>query len=231
MAKNLKPYTVPLDVDLAAEILSIPVPRSESMSHGDLPLTIGERVVAAVAAIEEANQYLARSKLAAIVADTVMRKLKKRGTPSIQVEPDGTVILQVSYEEEVVVKVPRVPVKQSKRKSNLPTLDELREQAKDLGVDIDDLGRARRAIYERLQVARAAVLEDDDILQDSEEDPKPPARLVDERRESAALPEGDKPKVTRRRKGEPDKVVDDSPLPPEIGEEVDVDKFLDSLEP
>jgi len=203
MAKNLKPYVVPLDADLAAEILNIPLPYNPAEEPLVAGLTVGDRVRFAVAAVEAANKYLAESKMASIVADTVMRKLKKRGVPSLRVQPDGTVVLHVSYEETAKEKVKPLPVQQSTRKSDLPKLDDLRKQAKEIGVDISALGRARRAIYERIQVARTSL----------EGPTEPPAKVI------------------RRRAGEPDKVVrdDEEPLPPEAGEGVDVDAFLEGM--
>lgn len=166
MAKILKPYEVLLDDELAQEILAIPM----DSPLGDPPRTIGERVAAATAAVEAANEYLQESKLARIVANTVMKDLKKRGYPRVQVRPDGQVVLHVSYDEpEEPVK--EVLVQKAKRTSTLPVMDQLREQAAEMGVDISDLGQARRAIYERLQRERAARENGQSA---------PPARLLDE---------------------------------------------------
>lgn len=173
MAKILKPYVVPLDSGLAKEILNTPLPNEDSREV----TTIGQRVEAATKAVDEANAYLETSPLARLVADTLMRKLKKRGVPSIRVLPDGTVVLHVSYTDTEKPKSQPPTVKRPSHKSSLPKLDALRRMAKDRGIDISDLGRKRRAIYERLQESQ------------------PPTRMVDEESESDLIP----PTPPRRR--------------------------------
>ena len=145
-----QPYEWPLSDDLAAEILNIPVPPSNGVQEAT---TIGARLEHAIQAVEEANEYLSQSSLAKIVARSIMTELKKRGEPSIMVRPDGTVILRISYDTKRSKKP--VAVVQAPRSSSLPYLDDLRKEAVELGVDISDLGRQRRAIHERIKAARA----------------------------------------------------------------------------
>ena len=145
-----QPYEWPLSDDLAAEILNIPVPPSNGVQEAT---TIGARLEHAIQAVEEANEYLSQSSLAKIVARSIMTELKKRGEPSIMVRPDGTVILRISYDTKRSKKP--VAVVQAPRSSSLPYLDDLRKEAEELGVDISDLGRQRRAIHERIKAARA----------------------------------------------------------------------------
>jgi len=168
MAKTLKPYEVPLDPDLAEEILNIPIPPNPDHKPA---ATIGGRVKEAMESVETANKYLETSHLAALVADTVMRQIKKRGVPSIRVKSDGTVVLHVSYKEAPEPRA-KPPVKRQTRSSDLPKLAELRLRAEEAGVDISDLGRQRRAIFDRVLAAEEAIEED--------ENPEPPLRLVDE---------------------------------------------------
>jgi len=158
--KTNKPYTVPLDPQLAHEVLNIPMDIEERPP----PRTIGERVKEAVKAVEQANEFLAQSMMATIVARTLMRQLKKRGEAAIRVQPDGTVVLQVSYEK--VIPAPRPPVKTAARKSRLPFMPELRSRAAAAGVDISDLGVKRKAIFKRIQAAEEA--------QRQAEEPLPP---------------------------------------------------------
>jgi hypothetical protein len=141
-----------------------------------------------------------------------MRQLKKRGTASLRVRPDGTVILHVAYDEAEKPKRDKPAVQRQTRKSTLPTLDELRVRADDLGIDISDLGKKRRAIFERLQGAAEAAAEDEV----PEVEVEPPTRLVDERTEGESLPESEAPRVIRRRK----KATSAS-------EEIDVDDLLE----
>lgn len=150
MAKN-KPYEIPLKPDLASEILAHPAPGPK---RTDYPDTINGRLQAALDAVAEANEFLKTSHLARIVADNLMKQLRKRGHPFIRVRADGTVILHVSYDEDDAPEEPvEPPVQRSSRKSDLPKLDELRAWADRIDVDISDLGRARRTIYERLVAA------------------------------------------------------------------------------
>lgn len=187
MAKILKPYEVTLDPGLAREILNIPI---AGMPEGPTPATIGERVAAATRAVEEANAYLAKSKVAALVAEMLMRQLKKRGAASLRVRTDGVVVLHVAYDEEVKPKADPL-IKRESKTPPLPKLRELREKAKRLGIDISDLGKKRRAIADRLAGAEEAAAADD------EEEPMPPPRLVDEQTESDLEPKR-KPKTIRR---------------------------------
>lgn len=173
MAKILKPYEVLLDDELAKEILAIPM----DAPNGDPPRTIGERVSAAAAAVAAANEHLKDSRLARIVANSVMKELKKRGVPSVQVRPDGRVVLHVSYdEEEEPVEKKEPPVQLAKRRSDLPKLDQLRAEALELGLDVSDLGQQRRAIFDRVQ---------EEKQRQQNGPPVPPARLVDGVSESA----------------------------------------------
>ena len=154
MAKTIKPYEIPITGDLAADILQIPLETNDSMLTP--PKTVGERLQWAMDAVAQANEMLARSTMAKIIARSIMRDLKKRGEPSLFVRHDGTVLLRVLYEdgtdEEAHSKNRRATF--VTRATTIPYLDDLRKEAKDLGVDISDLGRARRAIYKRLQRAR-----------------------------------------------------------------------------
>jgi len=146
-----QPYEWPLTDDLAAEILNIPAPPTNGIHE---VVTIGDRLHLAMAAVEEANAFLATSPLAKIVARSIMSDLKRRGEPSIKVRPDGKVMLHIDYEGHKSKK-PQAIV-QAPRKSDLPYLDDLRAEAEALGIDISDLGRQRRAIHERVQMAKTA---------------------------------------------------------------------------
>lgn len=169
-----KPYEVPLEPELAQEILSMPISATSPFGIPEgPPVTIGERVERATQAVRDANQYLATSKLASLVAHSLMKDLKKRGNPSIVVQPDGSVILRVSYGEDKQ-EAPEAPVKKSKWSSDLPKLDELRAEAERLGVDISSFGRARRTIFEHLKKVRG----------NSEDEDAPPGRMSDEVKET-----------------------------------------------
>lgn len=161
MAKQPKPYECPLSPDLAADILNIPL---DTGGHdGAPPRTIGERVRRSTEAIDEANRHLAESPVARIVAISLMQRLKKRGTPSILVRYDGTVILRIHYGEEgngagKAVRMRRdAPEIQTTHTSDLPYLEDLRAEASDLGLDISHLGRQRRIIHEFIEAHKRNV--------------------------------------------------------------------------
>jgi hypothetical protein len=185
MPKQRKPYEGPLEGDLADDILNLPV------RQGGTAETVRKRVEAALEARRKAdadlaaiNKFLAENRMADIVARTLMKQLKRRGDPSIQVKGDGKVILHVAYDTETR-KAPPPPVKKRTAGSDLPLLDELRDMAAKAGVNIDGLGRQRRAIFERIKAATAP-----------KDTPSP--RLVDEvTTVQEATPK--KPKVIRRR--------------------------------
>lgn len=143
MSKAGKPYERPLSPDLAEEILNIPftVPDEETE-----PRTVGEYLSRSIRAVEKANEMLAQSNVASLIAKTLMRDLKKRGSPSLFVAPDGQVMLRIAYDEETPEKE-TVPIVRPTDASDLPKLDELRTMADDLGIDISHLGRQRRTIY------------------------------------------------------------------------------------
>lgn len=194
MPKRRKPYEGPLEGGLADDILNIP------FDSADGSRTLRERVASVLDAIEKAeaelagiNSYLSESPMAAIVARTLMQQLKRRGDPSIRVKADGSVILYVAYDTDSR-RAPPPPIKKRAGGSDLPRLDELKAQADALGVGYEDLGRQRRALFERIQTARGAK-----ALTSSSYDQRPPERLVDEITTVKTGDDGGR-KVTRRRK-------------------------------
>jgi len=182
MTKLGKPYERPLSPELAEEILNIPFvlgPMPESS-------TIGEHVARAVGAVRQANEMLATSGIAKIIAKSLMRDLKKRGEPTLFVAADGTVMLRIAYETPEKPTRKSVPVVRTQNTSKLPKLAELRAEAERLGLDCEPLGRQRRAIFKLITDHKAKLAAGD-------------------------TPE-DKPKTVRRRR----KVAtDNGTLPPE----------------
>jgi len=154
MSKTGKPYERRLHPDLAAEILNLPF---EDPSQSLPPArTIGEHVRRATAAVEAANTMLASSNVVQIIAKSLMRDLKKRGVASLFVTPDGSVMLRIAYDSAgVPEKDTPVPLVRPGSNPGLPKLAVLRQQAKELGLNISDLGRQRRAIFDLIQETRA----------------------------------------------------------------------------
>lgn len=173
MPKKRKPYRTVLSSELTEEVLSIPIPEDADLDRAERPepRTIGERLERALGELEQTvemvNETLTDNAMVGIVADTLAKSLKKRGRASIVVEPDGKVVLRVDYgkaaEEAPDPVDPSDHVKKRKWHSDLPKMDELREIADELGVDITDLGRKRRAIWERLQEARKKLRHMDEV--------------------------------------------------------------------
>lgn len=167
-----KSYRTVLSSELTEEVLSIPIPEDADLDKVERPepRTIGERLERALGELEQTvemvNEALSESNMVGIVADTLAKSLKKRGHASIVVEPDGKVVLRVDYgkvADEAESVDPSDHVKKRAWHSDLPLMDELREMAEDLGVDIDDLGRKRRAIWERLQEAKSRLRHMDEV--------------------------------------------------------------------
>lgn len=168
MAKS-KPYRSVLSADLADEVLSISLRDGalrDAVDH-PTPRTIGELLDQALeqlnAAVEVANEALESHKMAQLSAAMLAKSLKKRGNASIVVEPSGAVVLLVSYAQPMIQTEPADHVNKGKWSSELPTLDVLREQATELGVDIEDLGRRRKAIVDRLTTARSKLRHMDEV--------------------------------------------------------------------
>lgn len=160
-----KSYEAQIDPSLADEILRIPMDTSD----GPPARTIGERVQRAIAAVDEANRHLAESRAASIIAQFLMQQLRRRGVPSLHVTYSGQVVLRirpVGSSDETTVKPSRrkdAPDVMSKVRQGLPYMPELREWAARLGVDIEDLGQARRAIFDRLTAAEKGLPTDQEL--------------------------------------------------------------------
>lgn len=157
-----KPYQVSLEEDLAAEVLNTPLPEDLPEAQALPPArTIGEKLDQARQAlrdaVELANEVLSDQMMVDILARALAKDHKRRGTPAIVVQDDGSVVLRVSYSGPVQKKEERPsPLKRKKWSSSLPPLSELREQAQVLGVDISDLGRQKLEIIRRLDEATPA---------------------------------------------------------------------------
>jgi hypothetical protein len=192
MSKIGKPYERPLLPELAEEILNIPF---DDPNLGLPPaVTIGEHVRRATAAVEAANKMLATSTSAQIIAKSLMRDLKKRGSPSLYVTPDGTVMLRIAYDGTEEPEADKeVPVVRPTAGTDLPKLDKLRGMAAELGLDISNMGRKRRAIYKLIQDKRAELDAGVDEVQ---------------------VTKAPKPSKTRKRRKGPDNGTDEPPPAP-----------------
>lgn len=145
MTRKLKPIEVPLLAEVAEGILALPVEDPE----GELT-TVGKTVALAARLIASANDAIEGNTLCSIVADTLMKEQKRRGTATIRVRPDCTVVLHISYTDDGDDEGENIPV-------TLPSLGDLRTRASVEGVDISDLGRQKRAILDRLDRSHGGV--------------------------------------------------------------------------
>ena len=137
MTRKLKPIDVPVNGTVAEGVLSIPVVREDGTIT-----TVGETIRQASELMDLANRAIAENPLCEIAAQALMKEQKRRGSPSFVVNPSCEVLLHIAYGEAEVGEEPAAP---------LPSLEELRTRAADMGVDITDLGRQKRAILQRLE--------------------------------------------------------------------------------
>jgi len=143
----LKPVEAELDEQIQEAVLSLPV----KLEDGSLA-TVGGLVQRAADSLRVANEAIRGNALIATTAAFLMKQEKRRGNPAIYVRLDGTVALRISYDEDEE-EDPILPVAKPAQKSKLPSIDELRERAERLNVDIEDLGRAKLKIIKRLDDA------------------------------------------------------------------------------
>ena len=106
------------------------------------------------AAVQAAQEVISKNPLADTVATVSVRELGKRGKPVIVVDPDGTVMLEVHYSAETRKEQPGHP--RRSWHSNLPSLEILRREATDLGLNVEGMGRSKHLLQAAITKARAA---------------------------------------------------------------------------
>jgi hypothetical protein len=156
-------YRQPLEAKWAAALLR------ETSSHatnlGDLPQlpVLGEHFTVQDLmqhartlknlAVADARRVLADHPLADVVAQAAAREAGKRGEAKLAVADDGTMLVEVRYKGASKAKPKPKPQADGDRrhwKTALPSLEALREEAAAKGIDIEDLGRAKKKIMARL---------------------------------------------------------------------------------
>jgi len=137
LTRKLKPLEIELSDSVREAILELPVQASEGLTN------VGCILKQARSALDTVNEVVRENALIQLTANHLMRTHKRRGTPTIEVRLDGTVVLVVHYPDGVEDAQPPSPAK-------LPTLETLRALALEAGIDISDLGRQKINIMRRL---------------------------------------------------------------------------------
>ena len=134
MSHKKKLYREPLSEDLTKALLTTAgTPLAESLATARETLHD---------IIEKARVHLIQNPLTPIVAQSVTKELGRRGDATVIVDDDGSVMLEIQYGGNGNAR---------DWKSDLPSLQEFRRQAKEKGVDISHLGRNKRQIQELLE--------------------------------------------------------------------------------
>jgi len=150
-----KTWREPLDDKWVRALLHGRVPHDEKGSISAYTLLHTARE-AYMDALRVAREKLAEHPLVEVAAQEAAKREGRRGHPSIVIDDNGSVVLEVHYGSKPTSSPkPKKDVSATK-KSKLPTLDELRKQAEEAGVDISDLGRAKRLIMARIAEGPAA---------------------------------------------------------------------------
>lgn len=139
MTRKLTSTEIPLDKEVQEAILALTL-----VDRRGETTTLGRLLSEALRNLQEANDFLRVSPLIQITAENLMQKEKRRGTPTLCISGEGEVLLRITWGDVSSESHPANPEK-------LPTLDELRERARSMGVDISDLGRQKLNIIQRLR--------------------------------------------------------------------------------
>jgi len=152
------------------------VPAVEHASPTDPPTTLAEQLREAqegvVRAVKDARKVLKANPLRETVAVAAAHKAGRRGKADIVIADDGTVMLEVYYSGK-----PKTRVSTSPKRSDLPPLDEIREEAEALGIDTAPFGRSKtklRKAIKKVQVAEPKATEPKDAEPKGD---KPPGAL------------------------------------------------------
>ena len=136
MTRKLKPIDVPVEGKVAQGILDLPVVTPE----GSIT-TVGATIEQAAQLMSLANTALTKNPLCEVAATALMKEQKRRGNPSFRVDSKCRVFLHIDYHDGG---------NNIEEPEPLPSLEALRSEAAERGIDISDLGRQKRAIVKRL---------------------------------------------------------------------------------
>jgi hypothetical protein len=188
-----KPYSGPVDKKTAIQLLNGSGESFDGMLLGESLIATAEKLELLVT---KANAFLQDNEFAKVMAEYLAMKVNRRGASEILVSSTGQVLLDIQYEE-----IPTRPTV-LKRQRRVPLLEDLRAEAKQLGLDITRFGIKRKAIYDYLEKVRAQKPEGTrrsvsvvKIAEDQEDhDPGPMANGPDETKLTSALDEARPPR-------------------------------------
>lgn len=145
MTRKLKPVDIPVPEPFRSAMLSVAVPNEDGGFT-----TVGTLVHEAREAIDRANEALKSNSLVTLAAQDMMKGHRRRGRASVEVGADGTVLLHITYGKT------QAPdgVTTAPGGAGLPSLDALRKEAEEYGIDISHLGRQKRKIMDLIIMSR-----------------------------------------------------------------------------
>jgi len=129
----------PLPEDVTAALLASPL--LGGIPAGDLLRDLRKQLSDTVKTIRTS---LASNPVAEIVATATAKRIGKRGAASIVIDDNGDVMLEIRYQDNGEKRMWH---------SNLPSLEELRQTAKGLGIEIEPLGRSKKRLAEAVKKA------------------------------------------------------------------------------
>lgn len=197
-----KPYTGAIPPELAEQVLNSTGVMSEGVLLGT---ALKEAVLRLEACTKLANEALSESVLAEVISTHLAEKAGRRGNSSVSVNAQGQMLLHVAYSK----KTPAQKKAAKAEKMPLPRMAELRERARNMGVDISQFGSKRTEILRFLdeQSATASPVapvtfvgqeEEEESSSKTTVDPGPMSAGPDEVRVS---PLPDDPKPPKRKGG------------------------------
>lgn len=195
MAKRI--HREELELGLAQALLNVPCAPSSPDDYAADATSVWDRLESAKAellrAVEAANKALEGNPLAEILAENVSRQRGRRGDPRIVVDGDGKVQLEVHYgkpDDEA----PAAP----RRRTRLPPIKELREQADALGIDHAPFGKAKTKLIAAIKKKREKIAQGDQ---------KSPAKNLTPKTDPVPQDPPPKPRTKRAEALTPAKVV------------------------
>jgi len=151
--KNPRVHRETLPGKLSDALLNVPF-EAEAESRPEGHASVGQRLQAAkdelAAAVAASNKVLSANALTSIIAEHAAREAGRRGTPTVVVDDNGDVMLEVHYLPPGA-KLPTAP----EPKVKLPPISELRREAELLGIDWQPFGKGKKALIKAIDQAKA----------------------------------------------------------------------------